>query len=128
MIINNDQYFKILKQISIKLKGNPHPIWIGTVLTDLELDEYKDHSREITQELEDRGFITTTNIHDGQKSIVKLSPAAFAFIQEHERRKTIAKQSGRSNQSLGDKIGSFMGKVCLAIVSAIIKLLLKSLF
>jgi len=79
---SKEKLYAIFNQISIKLNATTHPLWIGTVLTDLELDEFKDQSREITQQFENRGFVSTTNIHDGHILIAGISPASFAFIQE----------------------------------------------
>ena len=84
MTLSNEQYYRILKQVSIKLNGNESFVWIKPILTEVGLEQYKPYSQEITKYLEDKHFIKTNTSHSFSKFITRLLPAAIDYLREFE--------------------------------------------
>ena len=126
MTLSNEQYYRILKQVSTKLKDKGSHVWIGSILSENGLDDYKDYTRQITNGLEDRHFVATTNIHDGHKYITRLLPAANDYLREFE----LSKQSDKpkpSSRKWVDKILDYLDKILVGVISTFLIWLIKSL-
>jgi len=125
MILTKMQYYKILKQVSIWMKANSHPVGIGSILAEIGLDEYVEYTREITLDLEGRLFVETTNIHDGHKLITRLLPAAIDYLEEYELSKVNEKPK-TFYQKWKKKVYDYLETVILVVIREFIKSLFRS--
>lgn len=125
MILTKEQYYRMLKQVSIQLKAKIPPVGIGSILAEIGLDEYVEYTREITLDLEGRLFVETTNIHDGHKLITRLLPAAIDYLEEYELSKVNEKPK-TFYQKWKKKVYDYLETVILVVIREFIKSLFRS--